>query len=207
MRRRAAASALKTTQSSLHCLLGFSFFCTRARPVIAVAKIKVDEMKHQIGLREEGSTRLYKCNHTQATHQGAFTLSDPHYPSQNKRSKVEGGDYDWSAKSYYVCESKTWIKHNVNSVSLNLKHDFLYAVVSKKLLCDNCTTPQKVMAPCLGYGHQTLTKHRTFFAKLSTDAHEFPRFNKKQKHGCRTVAQMRVFPANIARTPDATVEN
>ena len=32
---------------------------------------------------------------------------------------VQGGDYDWSAlKSHYVCESKTWIKHNVNSVTI-----------------------------------------------------------------------------------------
>ena len=34
---------------------------------------------------------------------------------------IQGRDYDWSAKSLYVCESKTWIKHNP-------KPAFLFAI-------------------------------------------------------------------------------
>ena len=33
-----------------------------------------------------------------------------------QKGTVQGGDYDWSAKSNYVRESKTWIKHNVNAI-------------------------------------------------------------------------------------------
>ena len=69
------------------------------------------------------------------------------------------------------------------------------AVVSKKTILHSCTTLQKESGRNSAWIRQTLTEHR-IFPKIE---HEFPRFNKTQKHGCRTDAR---FPGNIARRPD-----
>ena len=101
--------------------------------------------------------------------------------------QAEGGDYDWSAKSYYVCESKTWIKHNVNSVTIwnmlfympsFLKNYSATTVLLRKKSWPRAWDTATRLSPNIAYFSQ------------NCDAHGCPRFNKNKN---TDVTRMPVF--------------